>query len=159
MVLVANVKASWPQVLRGERTAEDSVLGDWASLSDQRLRQYADAILGVADNRVVAAFDITDWERTADDRVRFQGAPSARWAHLLGAPSPVTWARGQARPIRYLDTGDLEKQQPAEIAAAHRDRVSVGGWTLQLDAQGNGVLQLPAGARVTVVTAEPTAEA
>jgi hypothetical protein len=158
-VLVANVKASWPQVLRGERTAEDSVLGDWASLSDQRLRQYADAILGVADNQVVAAFDVTDWERTEDDRVRFHGVPSARWAHLIGTPSPVTWARGQARPIRYLDTGELEGQQPAEVSAAHRDRVTVGGWTLQLDAEGNGVVQVPAGARVTVITTDPAREA
>ncbi|MPQ98132.1 hypothetical protein GB931_09400 [Modestobacter sp. I12A-02628] len=151
-MLVVNVKSSWPQVQRGERSAEDSVLGDWAALSEQKLRQYADAILGVADNAVVAAFDITDWSRGEDGRVRFMGTPSARWAHLLGGPSPVTWTRGQARPIRYLDTGELDDQEPAPLAAAHRDRVTVGGWMLHLDAEGNGTLRMPAGARLTVIT-------
>lgn len=99
-------------------------------LRESSLHQYADAILGVADGTVVSAFDIEDWDRLDDGRVRFRGTTSRRWAHLLGTPSPVTWSRGQARPIRYLDTDELAGQSVSAASEAHRDRVTLQGWTL-----------------------------
>lgn len=151
-MLVANVSRTWPEVLAGRRSAEDSVLGDWAAMAEPRLHQYGDAILGAANGTVVAAYDIEGWERLEDDRVRFHGPASTRWAHLIGMPSPVLWTRGQARPIRYVDSAELAAAQAADFTEAHRDRVSLRGWTLQLGRHDDAVLHVPAGGRVTIVT-------
>ncbi|WP_460446335.1 hypothetical protein [Angustibacter aerolatus] len=151
-MLFALVQRTWPEVQAGRLTAEESVLGDWAALAEAKLHQYGDAIVGVAAGRVVAAYDITGWERVQDDRVRFQGTPSSRWAHLVGSASPVVWTRGQARPIRYFDTAALADDEPRRPSPSHRDRVDLHGWTLQLAQDGTAVLHMPPGGRVTVVT-------
>lgn len=156
-MIFVNVTRSWPEVLAGARSAEDSVLGDWSALSESKLHQYADAIVGVADGRVVAVFDVTSWHHVGvGDRVRFEGSPSTRWSPLVGTSSHVTWKRGQARPTRFVDTAEVASLAPAP-AGSHRDRVSVGPFTLQLVGAADAVLHIPAGARVTIVTsADPT---
>lgn len=156
-MIFANVQRTWPEVLAGRRSAESSVLGDWASLAEAKLHQYADAVAGVAGATVVAVYDIDGWDRVKDDRVRFHGTPSTRWAHLIGAPSPVVWTRGQARPVRYVDTAELTSGSASAASEAHRNRVSLRGWTLQLGAHDDAVLHVPPGGRVTIVT-DPAAD-
>lgn len=156
-MLVANVSRTWPSVMTEDRTAEESVLGDWAALNEAKLHQYADAILGVADGTVVAAYDIDRWERLENGRVRFQGQRSARWARFIGSPSPVTWTQGAARPIRYLATEELAAQSVNHPSTSQRDRHTIRGWTLHVTPDGNAILHLPVGRSLTVVTTEPSA--
>jgi hypothetical protein len=152
-VLFVNVQRSWPLVRAGEKSVDESILGDWTALAEDSLHRHADAIAGVVAGTVVAVFDIDGWDRLPGGKVRFRGTRSAKWAHLEGASSPVVWSRGQARPIRYLDSRQIDPGSAAEPATPDRDRVSLRGWTLQVDPDGNGVLTIPSGRRVTVVTA------
>lgn len=153
-MIFVNSTRTWPQVLAGHISAEDSVMGNWAALSEAKLHQYADAVVGVAAGTVVAVFDVANWSTVEDNRVRFYGAPSTRWAHLVGSPSPITWTRGQARPVRYVPTDEIAAASPgpgAEPVPTTRDRVSARGWSLQVDAEGHAVLYAPPGGRVTVI--------
>lgn len=158
-MLFVNNQNTWPQVLAGRMSPADSVLGDWAAMAEAKLHQYADVIAAVTAGVVVAAYDVQGWDRVADGRVRFRATTSTRWAHLVGAPSPVVWTRGQARPVRYVETAQVAASTGAPLqdgAAPSRDRVSAGGWTLQVDGAGDAILHAPAGGRVTMITA-PTA--
>jgi len=96
-LLVANVQRSWPEVLRDEKKADESVLGDWAALAEAKLHQYADVILGVANGTIVAAFDMKD-----------------------GIVSRATEFVSEGRPIRYLDSAELHHPD-TEPTKSHRD--------------------------------------
>ncbi|MFH7337134.1 hypothetical protein [Streptomyces sp. KHY 26] len=152
MILV-HLASSWPDVLAHSRTAAEVTLSAWAQISDDRLRQYGDAVLGVYQKEVVTAFDITGWSRTREGRVVFEGNPSRRWAHLIGTPNPgKPWVRGQARPVQYLDTAILASGAvPVEDAASGR-RAVVDDFILTVDAEGSATLVVPSGRRVTVIT-------
>ena len=103
MILV-NVKATWRHVLAGRLSAAESTLGRWYRVPDARIEQYGDAIAGVFRGRIVSVFDIEDYTREDDERVTFVGSNSARWAHLVGTPTPDPWLPGLGRPVKYLDT-------------------------------------------------------
>jgi hypothetical protein len=152
-VIVVNLRRTWPQVLAGARTPADVTLGAWAHMKEQSLDEHADAILGIYQHEVVAAFDITGWSRTREGRVVFEGNPSRRWAHLIGTPNPgKPWVRGQARPVQYLDTAILASGAvPVEDAASGR-RAVVDDFILTVDAEGSATLVVPSGRRVTVIT-------
>lgn len=155
-VLLVHLPTSWPMVQAGQLTPEDATLGDWADLNDDKLREYADAALGIYQNTVVTAYDITDWTRNAKGRVIFDGQPSERWRSLIGTPNPgKPWVRGMARPVQYLDT----RVVLAETAAGeieHR-RATVGGFTLALgDDDTTAVVTAPPGAKVLVQTTSVT---
>lgn len=109
MILV-NVPRTWPEVESGLRTAEEVTLGQWSRITDEALETYADVIVGVYKHEVVSVFDIESWTRNPeDDRITFTGTPSDTWAHLIGGPNPgPRWAQGHARPIKYLDTAEVE---------------------------------------------------
>jgi hypothetical protein len=136
-------------------SAEAATLGDWADLNDDKLHEYADAVLGIYQNTVVSAYDITRWTRREQGRVLFQGHPSERWTSLIGTPNPgKPWVRGMARPIQYLDT----RVVLAETAGAdpeHR-RAKIGGFTLALGEDGTAMVTAPPGAKVLVQTASST---
>src|SRR3712207_2926964 len=106
-MIFVHLSRSWPDVLAGHRTAADVTLGEWALVADRAITEYGDVICGVHEGSVVTAFDIDGHERTGEGRVRFTGTPSSTWSHLIGDASPVTWVRGAARPVRYLDTAAL----------------------------------------------------
>jgi hypothetical protein len=114
-VIVVNLRRTWPQVLAGARTPADVTLGAWAHMKEQSLDEHADAILGIYQHEVVAAFDITGWSRTREGRVVFEGNPSRRWAHLIGTPNPgkrhQTW--------QYVDAASLASARIPQAATAH----------------------------------------
>jgi hypothetical protein len=153
-VLVVNVSRTWPSVPK-EMTAEESVLGDWASLNEAKLHQYGDAIVGVADGMVVAAYDIEGWERLDSGRVRFAGRFSRRWAPAIGAASPVTWTQGAARPIRYINSDEFAEALTGGSPRVDRDRLTIGGWTLHVGPDGDAIIYMPADCSLTVVSAAP----
>jgi hypothetical protein len=72
-------------------------------MKEESLQQHGDAVLGVYQNEVVTAFDITGWSRNREGRVVFEGTPSQKWAHLIGTPNPgkphQTW--------QYVDAATL----------------------------------------------------
>lgn len=152
MILV-HVKHSWPRVLAGELSAEESVLGDWAPIAEARLAEFGDVLVGVYDNTVVAVYDV-DLAATVyvDGKVRFAGTPSTAWAHLVGQPNPgKPWGQqGYARNVQYLDTtvvagGDV----PVELTRSGR-RAIVAGFTLTVDPHGNATVLVPSDRILTV---------
>lgn len=157
MILV-HLSTSWPMVQAGKMTPEAATLGDWADLNDAKLREYADAILGIYQNTVVSAYDITGWVQKEENRVLFEGQRSQRWASLIGTPNPgKQWVRGMARPVQYLDT----RLVLAETAAGdpeHR-RATIGDFTLALGKDNNSaVVTAPPGAKVLIHTPDQVFE-
>ena len=155
MILV-HLKKSWPEVAAGLRTEADATLGDWSGISDAALNKYADVVLGIYDNNVVTAYDI-DLGRTRRDpdskRVIFQGSPSATWEYLKGQPTPGRqWGRqGDTRPIQYIDTDQVASGAvPVEHVAQGR-RAVVADYVLTVDDDGQAVLVMPSGRKVTVL--------
>lgn len=151
MILV-HLPATWPQVLAGQMSAADATLGDWYGLSEAKLTEYGDALIGVFEHQVVSAYDVSGWHRTSEGKIVFNGTPSKKWAHLIGTPNPgKPWGvRGKARPIQYLDTRIIAATTaPIENAGDVR-RATLGGFTLAIDHSGSAVLTVPAGRRVTI---------
>jgi hypothetical protein len=63
---------------------------------------------------------------------------------LIGSPSPVVWSRGQARPVRYLDTdalrrGTVETEETKDGGL----RAVVGDFTLTVAPDGTATLVGP----------------
>lgn len=150
VVLVVNVRGSWPAVLRGETTAQEAVLGDW-NLRDVDPHRVA-AVLGSYLGRIVAAFAVDDHEiltqEGAPDRVRF--AATRRLRHLEGMNSPYKWQRGELNPVVPLPLAD----QPFALDEDGAD-VELDGFTLHVTSGGDAVVSAPAGRSVTVRGAPP----
>lgn len=110
MILV-HLSKSRPDVIAGRRTAAEVTLGEWAAISDGALDEHGDVILGIHQNEVVTAFDVTGWTRKAPGgRVTFTGEPCRTWVRLVGDANPGrAWVRGQARPVQYFGTGTLSE--------------------------------------------------
>ncbi|MGY1709098.1 hypothetical protein ACI8AC_06260 [Geodermatophilus sp. SYSU D00758] len=152
-MIFVHLSKSWPDVISGHRNAADVTLGDWALVSDDAIAAYGDVICGVYQSEVVTAYDVTGFVRGTDGRVRFDGTPSRDWSSLVGEASPVTWTRGQARPVRYLDTEILRSGTVETEQVDHGvHRAVVGGYTLTVDTEGNATLVAPAGGAVTVTS-------
>lgn len=109
-MFLVNLPRTWPTVVAGTRTAAEVTLGEWAQVPEEALTEFGDAILGVYKHEVVSAFDIDGWTRDPETgRVTFTGTESERWAHLIGGPNPgPRWTQGQARPVKYLDTAEID---------------------------------------------------
>jgi len=152
MILV-NLSKTWPEVMTRTDDAQRATLQDWAGISDDSLDTYGDVILGIYRNHVVTAYDITGWKRLPDHRVRFTGVESKMWKHLIGTANPAEpWTRGQARPVKYLDTRVLTEGtvQPEDFSGGRR--AVVNGFTLTVDGN-NATVTVPVGAQLTIVNA------
>ncbi|MET7394279.1 hypothetical protein ABZS66_12375 [Dactylosporangium sp. NPDC005572] len=106
----------------------------WWAIADSTLNGYADQILAVANGIIVGVFDVRGWRRdpNANSKVVFGLAPAGEWQWLVGQPSPVTWHKAQANPVRKLGTlmvGELRARRPHHSDAGH-------GWSLDVDADG-----------------------
>lgn len=121
----------------------------WWTVSKATLTT-ADELLAVADNKVVGVFRITDWNRDPDhnDKVVFQLAEAPHWQWLVGQESPVTWARGQANPVRKIagvTVNELRSRQPYRIDGSH-------GWALDVAPDGLTVTVRGPGPDITVTS-------
>jgi len=156
-VILVNLSKTWPDVMIGKDAADRATLEAWAGVGDGSLDAYGDAVLGIYRNQVVTAYDVTGWERLPDGRVKFTGDESQQWKHLIGTVNPgEPWVRGQARPVKYLDTRVLtEGTVPAEEFIGGR-RAVIDGFTLAVDGS-RATVTVPAGGQVTILTA-PAAE-
>ena len=63
---------------------------------------------------VVEARWIVGYHLTRDGKVVFDTVPAPEFAHLVGGPSPVTWARGEAWPVKVVA---IAAAAPAATAA------------------------------------------
>jgi hypothetical protein len=156
-MILFNLSQTWPDVMAGADKADRATLEAWAGISDESANIYADAGLGIYRNQVVTAYDFTGWERLPDGRIKFTGNESQQWKHLIGTANPgEPWVRGQARPVKYLDTRVLtEGTVPAEEFSGGR-RAVIDGFTLAVDGS-HATVTVPAGGQVTILTA-PAAE-
>ncbi len=152
-MFIVNLSKTWPDVLKGKRTAADVTLKAWAQIKDADLENHADVILGIYKNEVVTAFDITEKPTRGEDddkRVTFTGQPSQKWAHLIGMPTPgKPWVPGQGRPVQVLPTTILtEGNVPVEDTPAGH-RAVVDGYVLAVQGD-SATLQVPEEGKVTV---------
>jgi len=159
-MFLVNLSKSWRSVLANGENKEEkaavATLGSWAQIKEADLKDHADVILGIYENKVVTAFDIVSddeeqrWHRGKDNRVTFNGWPSRKWAHLIGTPNPgKPWVQGQGRPVQVLPTVVLiEGNVPIENTSAGR-RAVVDGYVLTVE-DGFATLQVPEKGKVTV---------
>jgi hypothetical protein len=109
MILV-NVVRSWPEVMRGERSAEDATLGEWAQLTDKNIDDDGDVLLGIFENTIVSAYEIDGHYRDrVTKRVTFKAHETATTRQFIGQPNPGRqWGKqGDARAVQALPTSDL----------------------------------------------------
>ena len=151
-MLAVNVTASMGGRLDNRPRDVEACAEGWWVISDTTLRDYADQILAVADNTIMGVFDVKQWHRDPanDNKVVFQLAPSPQWQWLVGQPSPITWHKGQANPVRKVGgvfVTELRKRQPHHTDAGH-------GWALEVSPDGRtATVRGPAGLTVTAMPA------
>ena len=152
MILV-NLSRTWPDVMAGKDEAARATLEDWAGIKDEALDAFGDAVLGIYRNQVVTAYDITCWKRLANGRVRFTGMESKKWTYLIGTANPgEPWTRGQARPVKYLDTRALTEGTVPAHAFGDGLRAVINGFTLTVE-DNHATVTVPAGGQLTIVNA------
>ncbi|WP_433464999.1 hypothetical protein [Spirillospora sp. CA-128828] len=98
------------------------------------LDAYADTLMAVAGNMVAGMFASKDRNRdpAVVDKVVVELAPAADWQWLVGRPSPITWSRSQANPVRKggsVIVESLRTERPHHIDARH-------GWSLDVTTDG-----------------------
>ena len=152
-MIVVNLRKTYREVVAGLRDMEDATLGKWAGVTDEAFERYGDAVIGVYNDQVVSAYDVTGYERDGDGRVWFNGEESEEFGSLVGKKSPVKpWVRGQARPIQYIDTEVVRHGDAPVEEGIDYQRAVVGGYVLSIDNDGIATVEPPDGG-VVVVTA------
>lgn len=105
MAIVVNIRRS------GRDAATDTQVRDAAArawvVADEQLERHGDVVVAVARNVVRGVYDVTAWRREPTGRVEFELTASERFAAIVGGPSPVTWRKGQANPVAFVDTATL----------------------------------------------------
>ncbi|PZS37872.1 MAG: hypothetical protein DLM62_16890 [Pseudonocardiales bacterium] len=141
----------------GELSQAQSVLEWWPQLDDAQLNGRADPALGVYEDVIVAAYDLdpdNPWtRRPSDDRVKFRGAPSSRWAHLIGTPNPG-WKfkrRGVQKPVQFVpDTVFTDGHADVEPTPTGDLRAVIAGYVLTVSSTGEATLTVPVGGSILV---------
>lgn len=135
-----------------------------------------DFILGVSGDQIVSVYKIRGWHRSDDDRVVFDVDPArSEMAAAVGAPTPGgPWKRGEARPIRYVDTqvfvgelyrrdaavddyedGDVERRMVELVRALAgpppQATSPLDGVDVERDPRGGIRVTVPMGTKVTIV--------
>jgi len=154
-LLVANVRGRWSEVLRGDATDEEVVLGDW-NLVDRDIDPARIAVLiGVRQRIIVRAWPVRNPQPvTGYDRPRIRFEPAGeRLRHLEGKPSPYAWRRGEMYPVVALPLAQLDIDPapltPVDLGPAGEARI--GGYALRVDEHG-ATVTVPAGRQLSVVT-------
>lgn len=119
---------------RGTAGAREAA-SKWWRISERLLKLEGDLLLAVANNIMVGVFDIVAWSRDDenDGKVVFDLLPSSRWGHLVGQPSPVTWGRHQANPVRKVNASTVLELASRRTAASSDD---TSGWSLEVSEDG-----------------------
>lgn len=152
-MIVVNLRKSYREVVAGQKDMEDATLGWWAGVTDEAIERYGDVVIGLYNEQVVSAYDVTAHERDGAGRVWFDGDDSDEFAALIGKKSPVKpWVRGQARPIQYIDTDVVRHGEAPVEEGVDYQRAVVGGYVLSIDSDGIATVEPPEGG-VVVVTA------
>lgn len=132
-----------------------------------------DFILGVNGDQIVSVYKIVGWHRSQDEdrKVVFDVSPArCEMAAVIGQPVPGgPWKRGEARPVRYVDTGtfvagltevddaddDAVNRRIVEVirglAAPAPSRSPLEGVEIEPDPRGGIRVTVPMGTKVTVV--------
>lgn len=156
LALIVNVRKRWRDVLRGNCTDAEAVLGDW-NLADRDLDpQRVRAVLGSAQRRIVRAWRVHNPQLAPGyERQRVRFTPQARLHHLEGMASPYVWQRGEMYPVVAvpLDQLDFDLEPLTGVDLGATGEVSIGGYTLRVAADGATVL-VPAGQEVRVKTVQ-----
>jgi hypothetical protein len=146
------------------------------SLYEHGKSEEDDFVLGVSGDQIVSVYKIRGWHRSDDNRVVFDVDPARpEMAAAVGQPIPGgPWKRGEARPIRYVDTqafvGELYRRDPAvddyQEGDAERRMVEVvralagpppqaapllDGVDVKRDPRGGIRVTVPTGTKVTIV--------
>lgn len=118
--------------------------GDWANISDASLERFADYLAAVRQNVVVGVWAIDGHARIDDGRVRFELVDCPPFQHMIGEPSPTTWKRGQANPVKLIDTATMAPEAAeVELTPHGNRRVTLDGWSLVVYEDGRARLQAP----------------
>lgn len=198
-MIIANIKPSVKRLVEDVRLGIDDALileqlqhittTKWASLNDDSIRSFApdpellykngdpatdDFILGVSGDQIVSVYTILGWHRE-DNRVVFDVARArSEMAAAVGQPPPGgPWKRGEARPIRYVDTfkfvrelyqrdpkvddyqdGDVERRMVEVIRALAGPPPATSlleGVEVERDPRGGVRVTVPMGTKVTIV--------
>jgi hypothetical protein len=71
------------------------------------------------------------------------GGPDAH-TDLVGQPSPATWVRGAANPVKFVKTETmLPESAEVELTPQGNRRVNLDGWSLVVYGDGRARLQAP----------------
>ncbi|WP_370973660.1 hypothetical protein [Amycolatopsis sp. cg9] len=148
LALVVNVRNRWPEVQRGEATAQDVALGDW-NLETRKIDPgRVVCVYAAHQKRIVAAFAVTNPQTVPgypEPRVRFQAR--LRLSHLEGQTSPHIWQRGERYPVIAIPLDEL----PGDLADFEgKEHVELAGYTLCVHPDGNATVLAPAGRTVSV---------
>lgn len=153
LLIIVHLNKTWPYV-PSRMTPEDAAFGVWP-IAEENLTRYGDVLLGVYDNTVVAAYDITGYARGEDKKVTFDGKPSVAWGHLKGQPTPAKpWgAQGDAWPVRFIDTAVVAGGNvPVEETTDGR-RAVIDDVVLTVGADQQVIVVVPAGRSIIVKAA------
>lgn len=157
--MLVNVKQTWRRVVADWMDPAESVLGDWPGLPLTRPQAIDDigVVAGICDEAVVAVYDVDGWQVVEGNRVRFDGRPSERWAHLVGAASPGRrfGQRGAARPTQCIPLSAIKVGQPVHVEERDGKKVTwavVAGYRIEAtEGTGGVIVTAPRGGSVTVL--------
>jgi len=150
-MLAVNITASMQGKLDGRDGSDIQACAEkWWAVSDATLDGYADELMAVAGNTVAGMFTVKDWRHdpAAGGKVVFDLAPAPEWQWLVGQPSPVTWTRAQANPVRKVGrviADSLNSGRPHHIDAGH-------GWSLDVEPDGRSATVRAPGAAVAITS-------
>jgi hypothetical protein len=139
LMLALNITRSLHGKLDGRPRNVRSCTEYWWDITDATLTGYADVVLPVDSNVIAGAFEVRRWRRDPQfvgkvpgGKVVFTLAEAPDWQWLIGQPSPVTWSKSQANPVRKVGAAlvsELRSRRPHHIDAEH-------GWSLDVEPGG-----------------------
>ncbi|MFC1405760.1 MULTISPECIES: hypothetical protein [Streptacidiphilus] len=167
LVLIVNSKEA-AQATSAD-SQQDKTMGWWLMGPGNSRRRTAfqperiALVLGYHNGQIISAYDVASPVPGADpfvfetndaghERVQFLGAPSRRFAHLIGTESPIRWQRGERNPVRILPLADLQPRPMNVTGEASTQQAEISGSLVTADSDGNLSIQLRPGATLTVTT-------
>ncbi|GEM_PF-6589289 len=123
MAILVNIRRSGASAADANEIME-AASGNWV-VSENALDEYGDVVLAILHNRVVGAFDLLSWKEAENGRYHFELRPSEDYAALVGRDSPRQWKQGQANPVAFVDSDDLDTSGNTSEAPAPKPRRGV----------------------------------